>query len=67
MFCADFCKQDEDCVQLPGFRSSCNFAWCVVLCADGVCPNGMTCVPEQSLRDEKAEIKASNIGVCTAT
>lgn len=55
--CADFCKSDESCPVLPGFRSTCNFAWCAVLCEDGECPNGMTCVHEQSLVDYAGQVK----------
>lgn len=66
LFCADICKQDEDCAHLPGFRATCNFAWCVVLCTDGECPNGMRCVPDQMLRNDKAEVRETQVGVCTA-
>ena len=61
--CADFCESDESCPVLPGFRSTCNFAWCAVLCEDGECPNGMTCVQKQTLVDYDGHPKGG-AGVC---
>lgn len=51
LFCGAYCETDDECIALPGFRTVCNFAWCVVLCDDGACPHGMTCVADQSLVD----------------
>jgi hypothetical protein len=42
-FCAPFCVDDASCPAVPGFAAACNFAWCAVLCDDGVCPDGMSC------------------------
>lgn len=54
-FCADYCEGDAMCPDLPGFRSICNFAWCAVRCQDGYCPNGMTCVQDQTVLDHQGK------------
>lgn len=56
-FCAEFCGDDRACVALPGFASICNLAWCAVLCRDGVCPHGMTCIRDQNVLDHTGEIR----------
>jgi hypothetical protein len=58
-FCADYCEADSMCPDLPGFRAICNFAWCALRCQDGACPNGMTCIPEQTVLDHEGKHRSS--------
>ena len=62
-FCADYCEHDSECTGLPGFRAQCNFAWCVVVCDDGQCPNGMRCVPNMVLLDHEGDTRGTE-AVC---
>ncbi|HKU40007.1 MAG TPA: hypothetical protein VJR89_17725 [Polyangiales bacterium] len=59
VFCADYCEDDDDCPRLPGFDAVCNFAWCAVLCDQGVCPHGMRCVADQPLIDRAGASKGT--------
>jgi hypothetical protein len=62
-FCADYCEQDSSCPVVSGFESVCNFAWCALLCDDGQCPSGMTCLEQQHLIDGSGDSKGSH-GIC---
>jgi hypothetical protein len=66
MFCADFCREASSCPVLPGFESRCNFAWCVVLCNDGVCPHGMRCLSGANFLDAQGQ-SAGTHDVCVVT
>jgi hypothetical protein len=43
-FCAPFCQFDALCPSVPGYQAGCNLAWCALLCNEGRCPTGMTCL-----------------------
>lgn len=64
-FCAEFCEHDADCLSLPGFTAVCNLAWCIVLCDDGKCPNGMMCIADQAVLDRAGD-DAGRFDVCVA-
>lgn len=50
-FCASLCLADDECPVVTGYEAVCNFAWCAVLCDDGDCPDGMTCVEGRKVID----------------
>jgi len=66
LFCADYCENDAACPLLPGYGAVCNFAWCALRCADGACPNGMSCLRDQAVIDTMGESKG-NADICVTT
>ena len=65
-FCAAYCDSDDDCPVLPGYAATCNFAWCVLRCDDKKCPNGMTCIEDQTFIDHDGQSKGAG-DVCVTT
>jgi hypothetical protein len=49
--CAPYCDTMTACPRPGGFEAFCSFAFCALLCRDGICPNNMRCARNVPLMD----------------